>query len=493
MMSTKKNFGKLALMIIITFISQLLVLSKSSIVAGLFGAGNEMDAYNVAVNIASFVFSFVLAGISTIVIPEYVKKQNSQSVDTFITVVFGAVAVLVAVMVLLRYQIAEVFTNRDGFFEALTAYFLVILLVSQMVSSFANVTVAYFQCEGKYNVPKIIQLVSQIGVVAALIFFKDLSVKQYAWIVAAGVGFSALIDGAIAVKNGFRYKPRLVFDQHTKELFKCFLPIVLSSGVSRLSLMIDSTIASFLDTGRITVLSYSSQISTMIDAVIVGNLVLYIYPKITKQVQDGVPQEKFWKQTAAFHTVTCLVIAGYICVGAEAVDLLFEHGSFTSEAGKLLFTGSAIYVFGHQLGIIRDLIYRYFYANGNTKTPATNSIIVSIVNIVVSLILVKLIGFYGIIIGTVLASAVSLTLALTAFRRKISFCAGAGKSFVSCLMNFIAMAATVALVYLTKTALPLSNSILAILVYGCETVAVYGGLTFLLNRRVISNFRAVVS
>ena len=491
-MNVNKKYGKLVLMILITFISQLLVLSKSSIVAGLFGTGNDIDAYNIAINITSFLFSFVLAGISTVVIPEFVKKENKKSVDTFITTVYGILVICVAVMILFRFQIAEIFSNRDGFFTALVAYFLVILLVSQTVSSFANITVAFFQCENKYNIPKIIQLISQIGVISALIFLKDLTVTHYALIVAAGVVFGAVLDAVIAVKNGFRYKPALVFDTHTKGLFKRFFPIILSTGVCRLSLIIDSVIASFLDTGKITILNYSSQISAMVDAVIVGNLVLYLYPKITKQVQTNEPQEIFWKQTVVFHSITCLVVAGFFSVGAEAVDLLFEHGSFTKEAGTLLFTGAAIYIFGHQLGIIRDLIYRYFYASGNTKTPATNSVIVSVVNIAVSLILVKLIGFYGIIIGTVLSSAVSLTMALIAFLRKITFKVKIKRVFMRYILNFLIMVATVLLVFLTKNAVPISNDVLAIIVFGCETVLIYAGLTFLFNRKILTFAKTIV-
>ena len=59
------------------------------------------------------------------------------------------------------------------------------------------------------------------------------------------------------------------------------------------------------------------------------------------------------------------------------------------------------------LNVLRDLIYRYFYAQSDTKTPVKNSLLVSAVNISVSIVLAKLIGVYGIIIGTVVASLVS--------------------------------------------------------------------------------------
>lgn len=66
-------------------------------------------------------------------------------------------------------------------------------------------------------------------------------------------------------------------------MFYLFLPIVFSTGIYKLSLMVDSTIAARLETGEITVLSYASQISNIINTLLIGNLLTYYYPKIVKK------------------------------------------------------------------------------------------------------------------------------------------------------------------------------------------------------------------
>ena len=104
-----RNSFSLILMIIITGITQILTLMKSSLVAGIFGTGTEIDAYNLANSIVSFLFGFIAAGISTVIIPNYVKNTNRKNVDTFITALYGLIAFIVFILIVFRYQIIGVF------------------------------------------------------------------------------------------------------------------------------------------------------------------------------------------------------------------------------------------------------------------------------------------------------------------------------------------------------------------------------------------------
>jgi putative peptidoglycan lipid II flippase len=76
---------QLLLMILLTGFSQIIALYKSSYTATRFGASTQMDAYNFATNIASFLFLFITSGITTVVIPAYIKKESAKVINTFIT------------------------------------------------------------------------------------------------------------------------------------------------------------------------------------------------------------------------------------------------------------------------------------------------------------------------------------------------------------------------------------------------------------------------
>ena len=252
-----------------------------------------------------------------------------------------------------------------------------------------------------------------------------------------------------------------------------------------MSLLIDSMIATLLSTGMITILGYASQISSMVSTIIVGNLLLYIYPKIAKRVQVNGQQNLFWDQAQGLHAIVCLMIAGFVCVGKEAVFALLNRGKFSAEACETVFYAAAFYIFGQGTSIIRDMVYRYFYALGNTKIPAQNSVLVSICNIVLSLILVKLIGFFGIVLGTVAASFVSLSVIMYRFHRAVGFSKKVTHIIGSFLANYAVAIITAILVYITKLLLPIDNNLLALFLFGIEVVVIYITIQAAFNRKVM--------
>lgn len=479
------NSIALILMIIITFITQVLALLKSSLVASYFGASNSLDAFNFANSIISFVFGFLSAGIATIIIPAYIKKEEKKYVDSFITfllLILIAMAILVAYF---RFSIVHFISNRDDSFVKMAGNILIILLGANFLLIITNVTAAFYLCVGKYNIPKILNLLSQVCVIVALLCFKNLSIVQYSLIIALGIVLNFSVDICGAIKCGWRYKPAFYFkNPNTKRLLYLFLPMIFSTGIYQLSLMIDSSIASRLDTGMITILSYSGQIARMVNTIIIGNMLTFTYPKIIKRIQENKnSNEVFWNQVSFFHLIVCLIIAGFAVIGYSGVSLLFEHGKFTSMAINDVYIGTLLYLIGQQSSVISDLIYRFFYANGDTKVAASNSVLVSIVNIITSVILVYFIGFYGIIVGTIIASFASLIRIYIKYKKKFGNDVPTKNIVISFIINNLIMIAVICVVVITKYFIGTENRILDILVFGCETISLFLILSVLLKRK----------
>lgn len=478
---------KLGLMIILSCVTQVVTLMKSSIVAGTFGASTEMDSFSFANSVVTFIFSFIIAGVATVVIPCYVKKANRKNTDSFLTFIFSCVAVVSVLVLLLRTPIVSLITHRDTEFVHLSGNIMVVLLVSNLFSIFTSTTSAYFQYKEEYNIPKIITLVSQIVVVTLLVVLKDITIMQYAVIFGGGIVFNSFVDLFFALKSGWRYKPSFALkDPETKKLILTFAPVLFSTGVYQLSLMIDSSLASQLDTGKVTVLSYANQISSMINTLLVSNLLIYFYPKLVKDIEQRKDQRSFWEKTYFFHAIICLVIAGYAVIGCEGVSLLFEHGKFDAKATYSVFTMSLIYISAQQISVVRDLIYRYFYAFGNTKTPTFNSVIATVANIVFSLVLVKFIGVYGIVVGTALSSVISLASIMIQFKKKYGLEESIGRILLQYTKSILITAASILVSLVTKNLFVIHSKIITIVVLGIEVVVVYGALTLIFNKKIKS-------
>ncbi|MCR4902559.1 MAG: polysaccharide biosynthesis C-terminal domain-containing protein [Butyrivibrio sp.] len=480
-----KNVLALALMIFISCLIQVLTIMKSSIVAGYFGTSAEMDAFNFSFNIVTFIFSFVAAGISTIVIPEYVRRNNRKEVDSFLTAVFGVLLIISMIIILIRTPLVSILTNRDENFVILSGNILIILFISYFLSSITNVTGAYFQCENRFNTPKVINLIAQLAVVIVLLVHHNISIYEYSWIIAGGLLVNFIIDTLVALKLGWRYKPSFRFNDKTKHFADLFIPVLVSTGIYRISLLVDTVISSRLDAGSITILSYSNQISGMVNSLIIGNLLIYCYPKIVKNINENRNQSTFWNQTVFFHAVLCLIILGFAAVGQEGISLLFEHGKFKHDATMTVYYCCLIYIFGQQSNVIRDLVYRYFYALGDTITAAKNSVLIGIINIVISILLSMWIGLYGIVLGTIIASAVSLIAILIKFKRIIGFEIVFLKVIKTYVSSELIMIASMFIVFITKKYVSIQSNIISILIFGIESIVLFIVLTYLFNKKVI--------
>lgn len=488
-MKTKKINFTILLMIVISLATQVLSLAKSSILAEAFGIGSDMDAFNLANNIAVFIFDFIAVGISTIIIPEYANKRNNKAVDTFITIIYGTVLALIFLIVALRKPVISLLGGSCETVIATTEYILIVLLFAKYIQSVSNVTVAYFQCEGKYNLPKIFVLISNAAVIVSLLLIEKIEIVQYTLIFAGGLLLNFFMDFLAARKMGWTYRPTLKINEEAEQLLRRFFPIVISTGVYRMSLLIDTIIASSLGTGKLSVISYSTQIAGIVDTVIVGNLVTYLYPKIAKRIEEKGYQHQFWMDTSTLHAIVCLISAGFFTVGYEGIALLFQRGAFHEDATRMVFIGTGIYLVGYQPRTIRALLSRYFYACKNTKIPSMTSIVENITNIVVSLSLVRIIGFYGIIIGTVISSMVALGLTLFFFKKEFGFDENPknviGRYIISVLIGLF----SVLLVYMTKRLFVISNDLLSFSIFGAETVVIYLVFSMLLNKKTLLNLK----
>ena len=143
MIKKRKNEFQLMLMILVSVCSQLFALYKSSYTASRFGATNVMDAYNYATNIANFLFAFITTGVTTVIIPAYVKKKNPRAVNSFISLIYLSVFTIMVVIYIFRTPIINILVRRNLQFQNFFAEFLLYAFIIQAISSFLAVTAAY--------------------------------------------------------------------------------------------------------------------------------------------------------------------------------------------------------------------------------------------------------------------------------------------------------------------------------------------------------------
>ncbi len=480
-----KNAMQLSLMLALSLAAQALSLYKSHFTAVSFGATSGMDAYNYAFSLATFLFGFMTNGVTTVIIPAYVRKDRREITDSFITAIYGAVLTAAALILVLRFPFLRLLTSNSEDFVRNTGNWLFITFFIQGITAFIGVTTAYFQCVDHFLTPKVILLLVNGGVTAAMLAGLVTNLHRFLLLQAAASVVNLIFDVSVCMALGFRYRPRFLWkDPETKKLLRLFLPVMLSSGIYKLSTFVDTTIASGLSEGRLTVLNYATHVVTMVNTIVVGNLTVYIYPKIVRQLEKEDHKKRFWDYEILFHAIVMLIVAAFFTVGRECLSIIFSGGKFTDANLVLLNRLAAVYIFGQQLSILRDLIYRYFFASGDTRRPVQNSILVSVTNIIVSIILVQFVGVYGIVLGTVIASLVSFVRIVFVMKKKY----GLGIKFTGFLLELgkteMSFLAATGAVLLLRQYLSFGSRLVTICVFGPITGVLFVGCLFVLRSKV---------
>ena len=475
-MINKNSKLQLVWMILISVGVQILALIKSSIIASNFGAGIELDAFNLSNNITTFVTALAASGITTVILPAYVRKSDRRSTDSFLTGIFLLIVVLYTLLFIFRHPLILLLSGKSGQFISYTDNILGFTILIQSVAAIVSMTAAFYQSEDKFVIPKIINMFTSLLSVVILLFMKEFTIYQYVLVLLGCAVVQLVIDVSIAVACGFRF--RISFSFHntkTIALFKVFLPMVVSSGVYQIHSLVDSIISSGLADGNLTVLTYASQLVSAVNSLIIGNMTLYAYPRIvrahTVSINDGI--NAVGRYAVSFHLIICCLIAGFYACGEDTISLIFGRGKFDNIAVKMTFFCAMIYILGQQTNIIRDLIYRFYYADKDTVTTLKNSVIVSILNIILSIFFAKLIGLYGIAIGTIVSSTYSLIAITHRTKKKYNLNPLKRNETSELLKNNVALFASCIVVYFLRHVICMDYLLLNILLFGVISVVVY--------------------
>lgn len=478
-------YVQLALMMILTIVTQVIVLLKTSLLASEFGISIEMDAFNFANNIGTFVYSFIGAGVTTVLIPNIVNKQKEESINIFISVLYSLGFIILIGVTLFRNIIVRGLSSGNEKFILLTCNIMFITLISQYINSFSGVTNAIFQCSGKFNFPKLISLITSVLLVSFMIFCKELTIYKYSLIILITTVINIIIQLYLAVKCNYKFKYKINFkDKEFKKMIKVFVPTLLGAGLYQISLLTDSVISSNLGQGDISKLSYSNNIISLVNMVIVANIITYFYPKIAKNINKQDSQKKLFDLSILINAIMIFIVVFFITLGKECVVILYERGEFTASITNVVYRCTLIYILALPVNALRDLIYRYFYAKEDTFTPFKNGLIVSCLNILISIVLARYIGIYGIVIGTTATSYLSCLMMLIRFDNKFDVNYDKKQWIFENIKLIIATLITVNIVRVLGKIVVFDNIFISVIVYGVINIIIYTGIIFILKSKV---------
>jgi putative peptidoglycan lipid II flippase len=395
---------------------------RDIVIAGVFGAGAELDAYFVAQGLMNLVLGLVASAMAKATVPVLAAQNAADgrpgrvgrtlSVALSVTLLVLGLGSLV-VGLAASSVVAVLAPGFEGPQAALASSLTRIVLIATVLIAGTNLLAAAAEAHRRFfwagvqGVPfNLIMIASAVllgpryGVVALAVGFVFGSAARLVCQLVPLRALQLRLRSSLDLKDaGFRAIARLV------------PPLLLGSALGNVNTLVDRAVASTIAEGTISALAYAWRLIGIGETLLVASLLTALYPAFGTAAGAQARDEMRWlvgRGLATVATVLFPVCAFLLVCAGPVVALVFEHGSFGPSdtrrtATAVLWYAPALLALGW-----RELVVRASYALGDSRRPVLVAIVAMAVNVAGDLTLGLAFGIAG------LAASTSLSLVFAA-------------------------------------------------------------------------------
>ncbi len=424
-----------------TTASRLLGLVRDLLLAFFFGAGNAMDAYNVAFRIPNLLRDLFAEGaMSAAFVPTFTRRLTQRGREDAWRLgnhVLNALIVVTAALVVLGMVGAWPLVNlMAGDYARVPGKLDLTVSMTRVMMPFLTLIAVAAACMGMLNslrrffvpafAPTMFNVGSIAGVLALVPLLSGLGVQP---IYAAAI--ATLIGGTLQVavqwpalrREGYRYRPSLdPRDQGLREILVLMGPGVLGLAAVQINVFVNTWLATGQGTGAVSWLNYAFRLMYMPIGIFGLSIATAALPTISHHAareDRGAMRLTFSSGLRMILMLNVPATAGLIALAAPIVNLLFEHGRFSSADT----TATAAAVVFYAPGLIGysavKLAVPTFYALKESRTPVIVSAMTVALNVVLNITLAGVLGSRGLALGTAIAALFNAAVLLTFLERRL--------------------------------------------------------------------------
>lgn len=387
-------------------ISRLLGLLRDRLLAGTFGAGQELDIYFAAFRIPDFVYGIlILGGVSLIFLPvftEHFKKDEKQGwqlasnvLNCFLILLIVTCGILA---ILTPWLIKFVTPGFSAEQQDLAVSLTRIMFLSPIFFGLSSIFSGVLHYFNRFLAYALAPILYNLSIIFGILFFVPIFGL---WGLAYGVVLGAFLHWLVQVPaarvSGFRYLPIFNFKSPgLKQIFKLMIPRMIGTAVSHINLIIITAIASTLIVGSISVFNFANNIQSFPIGIIGASFALASFPTLSRAWVDG-QREKFLENFSfVFRQIFFLIVPISLLIflmRAQLVRLILGTGNFTWQDTRLTAACLGIFCFGIFALSTFSFLNRVFYSFQDTKTPVSIAVFSLLLNIGLCYFFVWLLSF----------------------------------------------------------------------------------------------------
>ncbi len=281
-----------------------------------------------------------------------------------------------------------------------------------LASFFAAILNSY----NKFAVAAAAPIILNVILIGSLFYSQWLSISDVLTLsyAVSFAGFLQLLILLFFVRKNFKpiLSIKIKIDDKIKFFFGKLLPSIFSSGVTQINILVGTIIASF-QAGAVSYLYYADrvyQINLAVAGIAVGTVML---PELSKYIKNNNYEQSINLQNRALELCLFLSIpagTALVLASEEIITSLFGYGSFNYESVTNTAIALTFFAFGVPAFSILKIFSNFFFARNNTKLPFYLSVISVIINILISVMFFRKLGFVIIPIATSISSWINVIL-----------------------------------------------------------------------------------
>ena len=415
-------------------VTAVIVLSKvcgfirDMILANYFGTGMENDAYVSAYSLFYLPVLLFNSCISATLIPLYVQARDQRSLkaanrfasNTLNLFALAALALSALMFVLARPLVRLIYVGFPPEKAMLTAQLTRIMLITLSFNVTSISLASLLNASDRYVAAQLTGFPLTICVSLACVLF---SARWGIIAVGWGVFFSNILQFLILIPflaGWFEYHPVLNFgDRRFHRLMKLAGPAMLSMGISELNHMIDHALASGLNPGDISAMSYAYRLITFLLGVLMVPLTTVMFSKMSRLAaakdREGM-LDVLRRSVLVIAMVALPIVAIAVVMSVDVIKFAYMRGRFDMHSVQVTAGILVCYVVGVPAFGLRDFLSRVFHSIQDTKTPFRVSCLVVALNIALNLILRVFLGANGLALATSIAGTAGMVTLLVLLR-----------------------------------------------------------------------------
>ena len=405
-----------------TMLSRVFGLVRDIIVAQYFGASSSADAFFVAFKIPNFFRRLFAEGaFSQAFIPilsEYRSQKTERDVRQLANSVAGVLGGILLVITFIAIMGAPGLTAlfAPGFLDDADKYSLAtdmlritfpyLFLIS--LTAFAG---SILNSYGYFAIPAFTPVLLNLVLIASAVWLTPLfetPIIGLAWGVFIAGAVQLFFQFPFLLKMGLLPRPRFDYrHEGVKRIFVLMVPALFGVSVSQINLLLDTILASFLQTGSVSWLYYSDRLAELPLGIFGIAIATVILPSLSRQ--HAAQSRQAFSDTIDW-ALRIVILMGVpaalalILLAEPLVTALFYYGELTQNDVFM----SALSLRAYALGLLAFMLIKVlapgYFSRQDMKTPVKIGIWAMTANMVFNLILIWPLQHTGLALATALSS-----------------------------------------------------------------------------------------